>query len=301
MAKSTRIIDGKKLAADIRKEIGVAVAALEKKKVVPGLAVVLVGDDPASHVYVRNKHKSCQELGINSYVHRLPANASERRVLNLVKKLNDDPSVDGILVQSPLPKQIDEGKIVRTINPEKDVDGFHPENVGKLLIGEPGFKSCTPYGVVEMLLRYGYDPSGKHVVIVGRSNIVGKPLAAMLVQKAKGGNATVTICHSRTKKLASITRQADILIAAIGVAEFIKPRMVKEGAVVIDVGMNRVVDKTKKSGFRLTGDVAFAGVSKKAKAISPVPGGVGPMTITMLLKNTIESAQARSRRPKARR
>ena len=301
MAKSARIIDGKKLAADIRKEIGVAVAALEKKKVVPGLAVVLVGDDPASHVYVRNKHKSCQELGINSYVHRLPANASERRVLNLVKKLNDDPSVDGILVQSPLPKQIDEGKIVRTINPEKDVDGFHPENVGKLLIGEPGFKSCTPYGVVEMLLRYGYDPSGKHVVIVGRSNIVGKPLAAMLVQKAKGGNATVTICHSRTKKLASITQQADILIAAIGVAEFIKPRMVKEGAVVIDVGMNRVVDKTKKSGFRLTGDVAFAGVSKKAKAISPVPGGVGPMTITMLLKNTIESAQARSRRPKARR
>lgn len=291
MAKTARIIDGKAISAAIREEIKTEVEALAKKKIVPGLAVVIVGDDPASHVYVRNKHKACQELGMHSVVHELPANATEKRVLNLVRKLNDDPAIHGILVQSPPPKHIDEGKIINTINPDKDVDGFHPVNVGRMLIGEEGFKPCTPHGIVEMLMRTGNDPAGKHVVIIGRSNIVGKPMAALLVQKAPGANATVTICHSRTKNIAKYTQQADILIAAMGVPEFVKARMVKDGAVVIDVGMNRIEDKTKKSGFRLVGDVAFAGVSKKAKAITPVPGGVGPMTITMLLKNTVISAR----------
>jgi len=291
MAKSPRIIDGKKLAATIREELKTEIEALAKRKIVPGLAVVIVGDDPASHVYVRNKHKACQQLGINSYVHKLPANTTERKVLNLVKRLNADKAVHGILVQSPPPKHIDESKIVLTIDPDKDVDAFHPVNVGKLLIGTEGFKPCTPHGCVEMLMRYGYNPEGKHVVIVGRSNIVGKPTAAMLIQKATGGNATVTVCHSRTKHLSRHTREADILIAAIGVPQFIKARMVKEGVVVIDVGMNRIEDKTKKSGYRLVGDVDFKGVSKKAKAITPVPGGVGPMTITMLLKNTVQAAK----------
>lgn len=290
MKRGPRIIDGKKLAETIRGEIAEDVGKLRKKGITPGLAVVIVGDDPASHVYVRNKHRACTELGMNSWVHSLSEKSSSRKVLNLVKRLNDDPAVHGILVQSPLPKQIDEGEVVNTIDPNKDVDGFHPVNVGKCLIGEDCFLPCTPHGVQEMLMRYNYDPAGKHVVIVGRSNIVGKPLAALLVQKAKGANATVTICHSRTKNLAKITKQADILIAAIGVPEFITARMVRDGAVVIDVGMNRVADKTKKSGFRLAGDVAFKSVSKKAKAITPVPGGVGPMTVTMLMKNTLRAA-----------
>jgi len=291
MAKTARIIDGKKISAEVREEVRAEVAKLAKKKIVPGLAVVLVGNDPASEVYVRNKHRTCEELGITSYVHKLPENSTEKRVLNLVRKLNEDPDVNGILVQSPLPKQIDENKVINEILPEKDVDGFHPVNVGKNLIGEDCFLPCTPHGVKLMLNRSGYSPEGKHVVIVGRSNIVGKPLAAMLVQKAEGANATVTICHSRTKNLAKITQQADILVAAIGSAEFIKPRMVRDGAVVIDVGMNRVEDASKKSGFRLTGDVAFNGVSKKAKAITPVPGGVGPMTIAMLMMNTVRAAK----------
>ncbi|NIA15443.1 MAG: bifunctional methylenetetrahydrofolate dehydrogenase/methenyltetrahydrofolate cyclohydrolase FolD [Nitrospiraceae bacterium] len=289
--RTAKIIDGKKIAADMRAELKDDIAVLAKRKVTPGLAVVLVGDDPASHVYVRMKDKACQALGIASFQHRLPANTTERRLLNLVKKLNEDKKVHGILVQLPLPKQIDEKKVLNTIDPAKDVDGFHPVNVGKMLVGEPGFLPCTPHGCQQMLLRSGYDPSGKHVVVVGRSNIVGKPVAAILMQKAPGANATVTVCHSRTKNIASITRQADILIAAMGVPEFIKSRMVKEGAIVLDVGVNRVDDKTKKSGYRLVGDVDFKAVSKKAKAISPVPGGVGPMTITMLLKNTVESAK----------
>jgi len=269
------------------------VAALRKRGIVPGLAVALVGDDPGSHVYVRNKERACGEVGMASFVHRLPTKTTQRKLLNLVAKFNADPKVDGILVQSPLPKHIDEGAIVNAIDPAKDADGFHPVNVGKALIGEPTLLSCTPHGVQELLLRYGYDPSGKHVVIVGRSTIVGKPLAAMLMQKAPGANATVTVCHSRTKNLPSITKQADILVAAMGNPEFIKARMVKEGVVVIDVGFNRVEDKSRKSGYRICGDVDFKGVSKKARAITPVPGGVGPMTIAMLLKNTVQAARAR--------
>ena len=289
--RTARIISGKKIAADIRAELAEEVKALARKKIVPGIAVVLVGDDPASHVYVRMKKKACVEVGITSFSHELPANCTQRRLLNLIGRLNKDPKVHGILVQLPLPKQIDEMKVLNAIDVSKDVDGFHPMSVGKMLNGENAFLPCTPHGCQEMLLRSGYNPAGKHVVIVGRSNIVGKPLAAMLMQKAEGANATVTVCHSRTKNIASITRQADILIAAMGVPEFIKARMVKDGAIVIDVGTNRVEDKTRKSGYRLVGDVDFKGVSKKARAISPVPGGVGPMTITMLLKNTVESAR----------
>lgn len=290
MAKTARIIDGKKVAAAIRAEVAAEVEKLKARGVTPGLAVVLVGDDPASHVYVRNKEKACIEVGIASFVHRLPADTSERKVLNLVEKLNRDPRVHAMLVQSPLPKHIDESKVLNAIDPDKDADGFHPVNVGKLLIGEKTRASCTPAGVQQLLLRYGYDPAGKHVVIVGRSNIVGKPLAAMLMQKAPGANATVTVCHSRTKGLAAITKTADILVAAIGVAEFIKPSMVKEGAVVIDVGMNRIDDPKAKSGSRLVGDVKYDSVAKKAKAITPVPGGVGPMTVAMLMRNAVQAA-----------
>ncbi len=291
MAKTAKIIDGKKMAAAMRAEMAKEVKQLAKKKIVPGLAVVLVGSDPASEVYVRMKRKACEEVGVASFSHDLPENTGERKLLNLIKKLNEDKRVHGILVQLPLPKQIDEKKVLNAIDPLKDVDGFHPISVGRMLIGDEGFKPCTPHGVQEMLVRSGNDPAGKHVVIVGRSNIVGKPLAAILMQKAAGANATVTVCHSRTKRLSAITRQADILVAAIGVPEFVKARMVRNGAVVIDVGVNRVDDPTRKRGYRLAGDVDFKGVSKKAKAITPVPGGVGPMTITMLLKNTILSAQ----------
>ncbi len=296
----TRIIDGKKIAAEIRAEIADEVKALTKRKIVPGLAVVLVGNDPASEVYTRMKKKACADLGMASFDFDLPSSCTEKRLLNLIDKLNRDPKVDGILVQLPLPERINESKVLNAIDPDKDVDGFHPMNVGKMLIGDDAFLPCTPHGCQQLLMRSGYDPAGKHVVIVGRSNIVGKPLAAMLMRKAPGANATVTVCHSRTKKLASICKQADILIAAIGVPGFIKGRMVKEGAVVIDVGTNRVPDKTKKSGFRLVGDVDFKNVSKKARAITPVPGGVGPMTITMLMRNTVDSAKRRVKR-KARR
>lgn len=289
--RGPKIISGKAVAEEIQKELKVEIDALLKKKIVPGLAVVLVGEDPASEVYVRNKRRTCEALGINSYAHDLPAKVTERKLLNLIAKLNADPKVHGILVQMPLPKHIDEQRVLNAIDPAKDVDGFHPVNVGKLLNGEDCYLPCTPAGCQQLLLRSGCDPAGKHAVIVGRSNIVGKPLAALLMQKGRGGDATVTVCHSRTKKLASITQQADILIAAIGIPEFIKARMVKEGAVVIDVGVNRVEDKTRKSGYRLTGDVDFKGVSKKARAITPVPGGVGPMTITMLMKNTVEAAK----------
>jgi methylenetetrahydrofolate dehydrogenase (NADP+) / methenyltetrahydrofolate cyclohydrolase len=292
MTRTARIIDGKSIAEVIRAEVARDVAELKGRGLHPGLAVVLVGDDPASHVYVRNKEKACLEAGMNSFVHRLPADATERKVLNLVDRLNRDPKVHGILVQSPLPKHIDESKVLNLINPAKDADGFHPVNVGKMLIGEGELLSCTPRGIQEMLVRSGYDPSGKHVVIVGRSNIVGKPLAAILVQKARGANATVTVCHSRTKNLAAITKTADILVAAMGVPMFIKSRMVSEKAVVVDVGMNRIEDTTRKSGYRLVGDVDFDRVSKKVRAITPVPGGVGPMTIAMLLKNTLIAARS---------
>lgn len=299
-----KIIDGKKIGAEIRAEVAVEVKALARKKIVPGLAVVLVGDDPASQVYVRMKKKTCADLGITSFSHNLPKNCSEKRLLNLIAKLNADPKIDGILVQLPMPKQIDEARVLNAVDPEKDVDGFHPLNVGKLLNGEETFFPCTPWGCQELLVRSGYDPAGKHVVIIGRSNIVGKPMAAILMQKAAGANATVTVCHSRTKNLTKLVQQADIVIAAIGVANFVKARMVKQGAIIIDVGQNRIEDKTRKSGFRMVGDVDFKGVSKKARAITPVPGGVGPMTITMLMKNTLASAKrygpARRRAPKKR-
>ena len=289
--RGPRIIDGKKTSGIILEELKAEVAALRTKGVQPGLAVVLVGEDPASQVYVRSKRKTCADLGIASFSHDLPANATEKRLLTLIAKLNADPKVHGILVQVPLPKHMDEQRVLNAISPDKDVDGFHPVNVGRLLNGEEAFVSCTPAGCQELLKRWGYDPAGKHVVIVGRSNIVGKPLAALLMQKAKGANATVTVCHSRTKNLAALTRQADILVAAIGVPEFVTARMVREGAVVIDVGVNRIPDATKKSGTRLVGDVAFAGVAKKARAITPVPGGVGPMTIAMLMRNTVLAAK----------
>lgn len=291
MAREAKLIDGKQIAAAILAEIAAEVAGLTKRKIVPGLATVLVGNDPASHVYVRSKRQRCADLGIASFHHELPGDVSEKKLLNLVGKLNEDPKVHGILVQLPLPKHIDENKVLNAINPDKDVDGFHPMNVGRLLVGDEGFAPCTPKGCQELMLRSGNSPEGKHVVIVGRSNIVGKPLAALLMQKKEGANATVTVCHSRTKNLAALTQQADILVAAIGSPEFVKSRMVREGAVVIDVGTNRVPDASTKSGYRLTGDVDFKNVRKKAKAITPVPGGVGPMTITMLMKNTVISAR----------
>ena len=287
------IIDGKKVAEDIRAEMKAEVAALALKGVTPGLAVVLLGNDPASECYVRGKKKACAELGLVSFDHTLPAETSESDLLSLIATLNADPAVHGILVQLPLPKHIDENKVILAIAPDKDVDGFHPISVGRMLIGEPGFLPCTPHGCQELLMRYGYDPAGKHVVVVGRSNIVGKPVAAILMQKAPGANATVTVCHSRSANLPELTRQADILIAAIGQPRFITADMVREGAVVIDVGVNRVEDASKAKGYRLVGDVDYDAVGAKAAAITPVPGGVGPMTITMLMRNTIDAAKRR--------
>ncbi len=289
---SAEIIDGKRIAAEMRDEMKVELAKLKSEhNLVPGLAVVLVGDDPASQVYVRMKKKACDELGVLSLEHKLPADTPEQDVLALVETLNNDDRVHGILVQLPLPDGIDENKVLLAIRPDKDVDGFHPVNVGKMLIGEPAFLPCTPHGVQELLVRSGIDPNGKHVVVVGRSNIVGKPVAAILMQKKDGANATVTVCHSRTKQLAEITRQADILVAAIGRAKMVTADMVKPGAAVIDVGVNRVEDASKKSGYRLVGDVDFDAVREVAGHITPVPGGVGPMTITMLMANTIQSAK----------
>ena len=286
-----KIIDGNKIADEIREEIRRDVAKLAKKNVTPGLATVLVGADPASEVYVRMKRRDCADLGIQSFDHNLPATLSQKKLLELIESLNADPRVHGILVQLPLPKQINEAAVLNAIDPRKDADGFHPINVGKLLNGEEAFLPCTPKGCQQMLMRSGYDPAGKHVVVVGRSNIVGKPMAAILMQKAAGANATVTVCHSRTKNIAKFTKQADILIAAIGSPRFIKGSMVKDGVIVIDVGVNRVDDASKKSGYRLEGDVDFKTVSKKARAISPVPGGVGPMTRIMLMQTTVEAAR----------
>jgi methylenetetrahydrofolate dehydrogenase (NADP+)/methenyltetrahydrofolate cyclohydrolase len=291
---AAEIIDGKKIAAEVRGELEADIAALKDKGVTPGLAVVLVGEDPASKVYVGMKERACEEMGLASFEHKLPVETPEADLLALVAKLNADERVHGILVQLPLPDQIDEKKILNAIDPDKDVDGFHPVNVGRMLVGDPGFLPCTPYGVQVMLERAGHDPSGKHVVVVGRSNIVGKPVAAILMQKARGANATVTVCHSRTQNMADLTKQADILIAAIGKAAFITADMVKDGAVVIDVGVNRVDDPEAKRGYRLVGDVAYDEVARKAAAITPVPGGVGPMTITMLLHNTVQSAKQRA-------
>ncbi len=276
-----KLIDGKAIGKEIREEIKERVTALKDRGCQPGLAVVLVGDNQASRTYVKNKQKSSLETGMKSDLIELPETVSEEELLSHVKRLNNDDSIHGILVQLPLPKQIDENKVIRAIDPTKDVDGFHPENVGKMIIGQQTFLSCTPYGIIELLERTGTVISGKHAVIVGRSNIVGKPMGQLLLQR----DATVTYCHSKTEDLASFTKQADILIVAIGKTKFITGEHIKEGAVVIDVGMNR--DENGK----LCGDVDFASAKEVASAITPVPGGVGPMTITMLLKNTLQSAE----------
>ena len=283
------IINGKEIAKEIREEIRREVTDLKDQTgEVPGLAVVLVGEDPASEVYVRMKEKACKKAGINSFKYCLPADTGQTELLKLINQLNQDPRVNGILVQLPLPDRIDEGKIINAIDPEKDVDGFHPVNVGRLMMGEEGFLPCTPLGIMELLKRSGNSPEGKHVVVVGRSNIVGKPIAMMLIRKKKGANATVTICHTGTRDLAAITRQADILIVSAGRPGTITAEMVKEGAVVIDVGVNEV-GRTPEGKRILAGDVDFDRVSSRARAITPVPGGVGPMTIAMLLKNTLRA------------
>ncbi len=293
---SVKKIDGKQISAQINEETAMEVADLARQySIQPGLSVVLVGEDPASKVYVGMKERKCQELGIYSDRRNLPQDATQEEVLAVVEELNNDPKIHGILVQSPPPPQIDEDAVIAAISPKKDVDCFHPQNVGKMLIGDTdGFFPCTPHGVMVLLEKSGIDPCGKHVVILGRSNIVGKPLAALLIQKAKGANATVTICHSRTPDLAEHARRADILIAAIGKPEFVTADMVKEGATVIDVGINRVDDPAAKRGYRLVGDVAYEEVAAKAGAITPVPGGVGPMTIAMLMHNTVKACKAQN-------
>jgi methylenetetrahydrofolate dehydrogenase (NADP+)/methenyltetrahydrofolate cyclohydrolase len=287
------VIDGKALSEVMRAEIaGQAAAFKEQTGITPGLTVVLVGADPASEVYVRMKGKAAEKAGFNSQEIKLPADTTEAHLLGVIDGLNSDPRVHGILVQLPLPKHINKERVLSAISVDKDVDGFHPTNAGRLAIGDTEVLApATPAGIIQMLMRNGHDPKGKHVVVVGRSTIVGKPVALLLLQDGPGGNATVTIAHSRTPDLAAITRQADILIAAVGRPEMIKRDMVKPGAVVIDVGTNRVDDASSPKGYKLVGDVAFDEVSEVAAAISPSPGGVGPMTITMLLANTLKAAQ----------
>jgi methylenetetrahydrofolate dehydrogenase (NADP+)/methenyltetrahydrofolate cyclohydrolase len=287
------LIEGKPIADEIRKELRERISQLKGQGVVPGLAVILVGDDAASQTYVRMKGRASEELGMYSQTIFKPKDFTEEGLLQLIDELSADPRIHGILVQLPLPPQIDERKVLVRIDQRKDVDAFHPVNVGKILIGDQtGFKPATPYGIQELLIRSGNAPSGKHVVILGRSNIVGKPLAAMLMQKDDRANATVTVCHSRTENLAEITRTADILISAMGSeAAFVKADMVKPGAVIIDVGSNRVQDTSMLRGYRLVGDVDFDSVRLKAAAITPVPGGVGPMTIVMLMRNTVKAAE----------
>ena len=288
-----QIIDGKEVAGNFRTELKKRVEVCRGSGIVPGLCVILVGEDPASASYVKAKEKACLEMGMHSDNIRLPAETSQDDLVSLIEEKNRDSKIHGILVQLPLPDHINEEKIIMTIDPAKDVDGFHPINVGNMVIGKKAFLPCTPHGILVLLKSTGVRVSGSHVVVVGRSNIVGKPIANMLFQKTEYGNATVTVCHTRTKDLAFHTRQADIIIAAAGMPEMITADMVKEGVVVIDVGVNRVEDSTKKRGYRLVGDVDFEAVSKKASFITPVPGGVGPMTITMLLANTVESAESR--------
>ncbi len=286
------LIDGVAVAKAVREDVQREVAELAARGVVPGLTVVLVGEDPASAVYVSSKEKTSKEIGMKGETIRMPATTPQAELEAVIDRLNADPGVHGILVQSPLPKHMDENTIVRRIDPRKDVDGFHPVNVGKLLIGEKdGFAPCTPAGVQELLVRYGVDTSGMDAVVIGRSNIVGKPMAALLVQQGAGANCTVTVCHSRTRDLAAHTRRADLVIAAIGRPEVITGDMIRPGAVVIDVGINRVTDATRPRGYRLVGDVHFESVQRVARLITPVPGGVGPMTIAMLLKNTVRAAR----------
>lgn len=283
------LLDGKKLAASIREGLIPRIEDLKKKAVIPGLAVLLVGDDPASISYVSAKEKACEELGMKSFEKRLPSNATEAEIVRIVESFNTDPLVHGILVQLPLPKHVSESKVIEAISPEKDVDGFTPENLGRMMIEEPCFIPCTPHGVIKLIQTAGVQTKGANAVIVGRSNIVGKPLSVLMTRKSI--NATVTVCHTATKNLAEHTKNADILIACAGVPELIKADMVKEGACVIDVGVNRVEDSTKAKGWRLCGDVDFNAVKEVAGSITPVPGGVGPMTITMLLFNTVEAAE----------
>lgn len=285
-----QLIDGKKVSEEIKNELKTQIEQLIKAgKKVPGLAAILVGDNPASQIYVSSKSKACQEIGMRSIVEKLSNDISQTELLEVINRYNNDNNYHGILVQLPLPKHIDENKIIESIYPEKDVDGFHPISVGNLVIGKETLVSCTPAGIQELLKRYNIDTQGKHVVVVGRSNIVGKPIANLLLQKNNFANSIVTVCHSAAKDLSNYTRQADILIAAIGKAEMIKANMVKDGVVVIDVGINRIEDSTNPKGYRIVGDVAFDEVSKKSSFITPVPGGVGPMTIAMLLSNTFKA------------
>lgn len=289
---SATLIDGTKIAAEVRGEVGEVVAEMRSKHgIAPGLAVVLIGDDPASAVYVRMKERAAIEAGMVSETINLPANTPQEEALATVRRLNEDARYHGILVQLPLPDQIDEDTVIQSINPDKDVDGLHPFNMGLLMAGKPRFIPATPAGIQQMLMRTGNDPSGKHVVVCGRSNIVGKPIMNLLMQRQDGANATVSVCHTRTRDLAAMTRQADILIAAVGSPQMITGDMVSEGVVVIDVGVNRVDAPERRRGYRLVGDVDFDAVAEKAAAITPVPGGVGPMTIAMLLQNTMNAAR----------
>lgn len=291
-----QLIDGKEVAKRIRKSLKPRIAALAERGVVPGLAAVLVGENPASVTYVNSKAKACDKLGLYSEVIREPGTLSQADLIGIVRSLNENPKIHGILVQSPLPDQLDELAVTLTIAPDKDVDGFHPYNVGMMFIGRANLLPCTPHGIIKLLEYYQIDPAGRQVVIVGRSNIVGKPLAALLMQKSEMANATVTVAHSRSQNLAEITRRAEILIAAIGRPQTIYGDMVSEGVVIIDVGVNRVDDPTRERGYRLVGDVDFESCLEKASYITPVPGGVGPMTIAMLLSNTVTAAELSAKR-----
>lgn len=292
MHAKAKVIDGTAIARAMRAELGADIAALKRQGVTPGLAAVLVGENPASATYVRMKGKACDEAGLYHETLTRPPDLSEADLLALVDRLNADPKIHGILVQLPLPGHIDASRVLLRIDPRKDVDGFHPENVGKVSTGDPtGFRPATPYGVQQLLVHSGIETSGAHAVIVGRSNIVGRPMASLLLQNGPGGNATVTVCHSRTRHIGEVTRLGDILIVAMGKPEFVTGDMVRPGATVIDVGVNRVTDPSAKRGYRLVGDVKFAEAAEVASAITPVPGGVGPMTITMLLVNTVQAAR----------
>ncbi|GMU95978.1 bifunctional methylenetetrahydrofolate dehydrogenase/methenyltetrahydrofolate cyclohydrolase FolD [Ignavibacterium album] len=285
-----QLIDGKKIASDIRKELKEKIDKLKSEgKSVPGLVAILVGDNPASQIYVASKSKACEEIGMRTKVEKFPSTLTEKELVIVIEKYNADKNYHGILVQLPLPKHINENKIIEAISPKKDVDGFHPMSVGNLVIGNETFVSCTPAGIQELLKRYYINTKGKHVVVVGRSNIVGKPIANLMLQKNDYANSIVTVCHSAASDLSFYTKQADILIAAIGQPEMIKGDMVKEGVVVIDVGINRIEDKVSSKGYRIVGDVAFNEVAPKSSYITPVPGGVGPMTIAMLLTNTFKA------------
>lgn len=289
------LLDGKKTSADIKEEIAIEVSELKNQgNKTPHLAAIIVGNDGASITYVNAKVKACERVGFESSLIRLSEETTEEELLNEIAILNIDNDIDGFIVQLPLPKHIDEQKIIMAINPDKDVDGFHPTNVGKMALNLPTFISATPFGILELLERYNVETSGKHVVVLGRSHIVGSPMSILLSQKRKIGNATVTMCHSRTQNLKEITLQADIIIAAIGIPEFLKADMVKDNVTVVDVGITRLADSSKKNGFKLVGDVAFDEVSKKSAFITPVPGGVGPMTIAMLLKNTLLACKRKS-------